>query len=142
LYEIIIPQEKPKQDSNKTHHLDELPNVDKDVVSKMYNAAIPKLEPKQDYKPNSCDIIFETAALIENKQETLEEAAEFWDAKQTILEFEKSSNRPFKKAFEQGAKWQEQRIPSIIEEYLETAFISNEQGYMNPKEWLEQFKKI
>jgi hypothetical protein len=39
------------------------------------------------------------------------------------------------------AKWQEERIPSIIEEYLETAFISKEQGYMNPKEWFEKYKK-
>ena len=43
-YKIIIPQEEP----NKTHHLDELPNMDKDVVLKMYNAAIPKLESKQE----------------------------------------------------------------------------------------------
>jgi hypothetical protein len=72
-YKIIIPQEEPKQDSNKTHHLDELPNVDKGVVSKMYNAAIPKLEPKQEaegkYFADNAD------SIIVMKQETLEEAA-------------------------------------------------------------------
>jgi hypothetical protein len=40
-----------------------------------------------------------------------------------------------------GVIWQSERIPSIIEEYLETAFISKEQGYMNPQKWFEQFKK-
>jgi hypothetical protein len=32
-----------------------------------------------------------------------------------------------------GAKRMQGTIPSIIENYLETAFISKEQGYMNPK---------
>jgi hypothetical protein len=50
-YEIIIPKEEP----NKTHYLDELPNMDKKVLAKMWESAIPKLE---------------------SKQETLEEAAE------------------------------------------------------------------
>jgi hypothetical protein len=40
-----------------------------------------------------------------------------------------------------GVIWQSERIPSIIEEYLETAFISKEQGYMNPQKWFEQQKK-
>ena len=43
--------------------------------------------------------------------------------------------------FIKGAKWKEEQIPSIIEQYLETAFISKEQGYMNPEKWFEQFKK-
>jgi len=72
-WEYDLPQEEPKQDSNKTHHLDELPNVDKGVVSKMYNAAIPKLEPKQEaegkYFADNAD------SIIVMKQETLEEAA-------------------------------------------------------------------
>jgi hypothetical protein len=39
------------------------------------------------------------------------------------------------------AKWQAEQIPFIIEHYLETAFISKEQGYMNPKDWFKQYKK-
>jgi len=70
------------------------------------------------------------------KQETLEEAAE---------NYIKSKNpqwTPYhRKSFIDGAKWMQERIPSIIEQYLETAFISKEQGYINPKEWFEQFKK-
>jgi hypothetical protein len=45
------------------------------------------------------------------------------------------------KCAEFGAKWQQEQIPSIIEQYLETAFISKEKGYMNPKKWFEQHKK-
>jgi len=54
------------------------------------------------------------------------------------------TNREFdlcQKDFIVGAKFQAEQIPSIIEQYLETAFISKEQGYKNPKEWFEQFKK-
>lgn len=43
--------------------------------------------------------------------------------------------------FIEGAKWQAEQIPFIIEQYLETAFISKEQGYKNPKDWFKQFKK-
>jgi hypothetical protein len=43
-YHISLYQNKPKQDSNKTHHLDELPNIDKDAALKMHNDSIPKLE--------------------------------------------------------------------------------------------------
>ena len=45
------------------------------------------------------------------KEETLEEAAESYDAKQTILDFGKpynSTNRPYAKAFIEGAKWQQE----------------------------------
>jgi hypothetical protein len=37
-----------KEEPNKTHYLDELPNTDKDALLKMWNAAMPKLEPKQE----------------------------------------------------------------------------------------------
>jgi len=43
-YKIIIPKEEP----NKTHYLDELPNMDKKVLAKMWESAIPKLESKQE----------------------------------------------------------------------------------------------
>ena len=44
-YKIIIP----KDESNKTHYLDELPNMDREVLAKMWESAIPKLEPKQKH---------------------------------------------------------------------------------------------
>jgi hypothetical protein len=37
----------PKEESNRTHWLDELPNMDKNTLGKMWEAIIPKLEPKQ-----------------------------------------------------------------------------------------------
>jgi len=81
----------------------------------------------------------------EAKQETLEEAAEKFTENlyykvNTVDEFNGEPLAVYN-AFIEGAKWQEEKIPSIIEEYLETAFISKEQGYMNPKDWFEQFKK-
>lgn len=48
-YKIIIPKEEP----SKTHYLDELPNMDRDVLSKMWEAAMPKLEPKQETLDNA-----------------------------------------------------------------------------------------
>ena len=69
-------------------------------------------------------------------KETLEEAAERLAYDST----EANKGFPSMKMFIKGAEWQAERIPSTIEEYLETAFISKEQGYMNPKEWFEQFK--
>jgi hypothetical protein len=93
----------------------------------------------------------------EPKQETLEKVAkskafEFkvdYKPFETDLDYREYAEYGFKKGFLEGAEWQQERtfsfnsnfIPSIIEKYLETAFISKEQGYMNPKEWLEQFKK-
>ena len=68
------------------------------------------------------------------KQETLEEAAE----KYLYISFK---GQDLYDGFIAGAKWQQERIPSIIEQYLETAFISEEKGYMNPIKWFEQFKK-
>ena len=78
-------------------------------------------------------IIAEPLTQEKRKQETLEEAAKkYKDLKLPDDLFD---------GFIAGAKWQAERIPSIIEEYLETAFISKEQGYMNPQKWFEQFKK-
>jgi hypothetical protein len=69
-------------------------------------------------------------------QETLEEAARNTTK---IYVNEREKQTAFLE-FINGAKWQAEKIPSIIEEYLETAFISKEQGYMNPKDWFEKFK--
>lgn len=113
-----------------------------------YKIIIPQEESKQDYKPNSCDIIFETAALIENKQETLEEAVEKY-AKV------KSSSSVFKEAhkkdFIEGANWQAKKMYSEEEMYstlqkLRLVFKSGVQKWQEDFEfdldkWFEQFKK-
>jgi hypothetical protein len=87
-YEIIIP----KKESNKTHYFDELPNMDKEVLVKMWESAMPKLKPKQ---------------------ETLEEAAEKYVEQITTKEFGKPHNAPHRvKTFIDGAKWQAARMYS------------------------------
>jgi hypothetical protein len=73
-------------------------------------------------------------------KETLEDAAEHYanmhqDVSQELGKY------LVKAVFQDGAEWQAEQIPFIIEHYLETAFISKEQGYMNPKDWFKQYKK-
>lgn len=75
----------------------------------------------------------------EAKQETLEGAADRL-AKKYGYYIEGGKVADFVDGVVRGAEWQAERTPSIIEEYLETAFISKEQGYMNPQKWFEQFK--
>jgi hypothetical protein len=101
-----------------------------------YKIIIPQEEPKQDYKPNSCDIIFETAALIENKQETLEEAA----ANLADPNLCKTDN------WIAGAKWQAERMYTY-DELRQIAYNAYCKGQLDePTEgkfnlWIQQFKK-
>jgi hypothetical protein len=69
-------------------------------------------------------------------KETLEEFIE-----EELEGYDEIDFSTYERFIKLGAKWQAERIPSIIEEYLETAFISKEQGYMNPQKWFEQSKK-
>ena len=117
-----------------------------EIISKdkiYYKIIIPQEEPKQEPCDNCGN---DVCCCIIRTQETLEEAAEFWDAKQTILEFEKSSNRPFKKAFEQGAKWQAERMYTY-DELRQIAYNTYCKGQLDePTEgkfnlWIQQFKK-
>ena len=114
-YKIIIPQEEPKQECSQlgTKELN-------DLASAFFAGKLNHL----------------ASAYFggEAKQETLEEAAENMRKKWL------NGNINITNIFIEGANWQAERIPSIIEEYLETAFISKEQGYMNPQKWFEQFK--
>jgi hypothetical protein len=150
-YKIIIPKEEPKQDSNKTHHLDELPNVDKDVVSKMYNAAIPKLEPKQETLEAAMYILQNSTYGAmgkvcdeEPKQETLEEAAENYVIDESYLPIYKEE---CERAFINGAKWQqeqdknkysEEEVYHILCEHTAFLFAG---GKSTLSDWFEQFKK-
>ncbi len=120
---------------------------------------IPKEESKDFLGRTEFDLLKQQAIEEEmeefDKQETLEEAAEKLSkdaykkhsVKDDSLSLDQQIQRSggfivgFKEGMKEGAKWQSERIPSIIEEYLETAFISKEQGYMNPQKWFEQFKK-
>ncbi len=123
-----------------------------EATSYRYKIIIPQEEPKQEYKPNSCDIIFETAALIENKQETLKEAAEKY-ADSIFNSFEtRHENERLIEAFEKGAKWQAERmysekeVYSLLEQSMKDCHLWELEehysgDYKNLKEWFEQFKK-
>jgi hypothetical protein len=123
-YKIIIPKEEP----NKTHYLDELPNMDKEVLAKMWESAIPKLEPKQ---------------------ETIEEAAErmykqYYDGfGEPIWDEGKLFHR--KEGFIEGAKWQagrmysEEEVESLLHKFMQHRH-PDWHGWSTTK-WFEQFKK-
>lgn len=66
-YKIIIPQEE----STKTHYLDEMPNVDKKLLAKMWEDTIPKVDPKREVFLMNAHGVIDTR---EPKQETLQEA--------------------------------------------------------------------
>jgi hypothetical protein len=100
-----------------------------------YKIIIPQEEPKE-FKGRG--IIY----LIgkERKQETLEEAAEKWNEKQTTLEFGKPHNAPNRiKAFINGAKWQAEKMyneKEVLELLRKSHFVEQ-----NIEEWFEQHKK-
>jgi hypothetical protein len=90
----------------------------------------------------------------EPKQETLEEAAEKWNEKQTTLEFGKPHNSPNRiKSFIDGAKWQEKRMYSeedmvnfafdtyyYISKIMEVPFNQISENKLHAIENLKQFK--
>jgi hypothetical protein len=86
---------EPKQETNKTYYLDELPNMNKDVLLKMWNAAVPKLEPKQE-------------TLEESAKDYIENTMKF---SFNSLETKTQANRMLK-CIEFGAKWQAKRMYS------------------------------
>jgi hypothetical protein len=146
-YKIIIPQEEPKQikcycghtitcdceplqeEPNKTHYLDELPNMDKKVLAKMWESAMPKLEPKQ---------------------ETLEEVAEKY-SKEKFFSDQETQIKIGKEGFIAGAKWQAERMYSELEVFINELkdkidsfeYSVNQQSYILEyvDEWFEQLKK-
>jgi hypothetical protein len=106
-----------------------------------YEIIIPQEEHKQGYTPNSCDIIFETAALVENKQETLEEFAErLCPNKQVEYDM-----------ILEGAKWQQEQDKKLYSELIDLlerlTTIYKEDCDLDIKynkkrlEFIEQFKK-
>ena len=128
-YWVSIPNEQiemQQEEPNRTHYLDELPNIDKDVLLKMYNAAVPKLN---------------------TNQETLEEAAEKYSE-----ENGNAYSMGIDDAFEAGAKWQQERMYS--EEEVYELLLKHQSAYRSAvritsplnwsfdiKQWFEQFKK-
>jgi hypothetical protein len=118
-YKIIIPKEEP----NKTHYLDELPNMDKKVLAKMWESAMPKLEPKQ---------------------ETLEEVIKTYCKNK----YGEGYYPDVEKSIEFGAKWQSERMYSeeeVIELLRKYRYDLSSGKTPNigdtTKCWFEKFKK-
>ena len=109
----------------------------------LYKIIIPQEKPKQ-LTDLEIAIKLEEIEREEPKQETLEEYAErfcgipkHWSGQKHKWS---AQDRLLYNTIIESAEWQAEQIPFIIEQYLETAFISKEQGYKNPKDWFEQFK--
>lgn len=141
-YKIIIPQEEPKQYPIGGY----APGY---YSCTCVTCKTEFMGDKRAVQCEPCAIEMVSIKIVENngsyqiekpKQETLEEAADRL-AKKYGYEIEGGKVADFVDGVVRGAEWQAERTPSIIEEYLETAFISKEQGYMNPQKWFEQFKK-
>lgn len=117
-YHIIIPKEEP----NKTHYLDEIPNTNKEVVLKMFEAAIPKLEPKR---------------------ETFEEAAErlYPENWESIMDGYHDSNSYQRESFINGYKLAKERSYSEEEVIAFAQWMYDYKGDINKvEELLKQFK--
>jgi len=114
---------------------------------------------REEYQLNTCDIIFERAALIdieENKQEnTGKEFYESDDAVITVYRQEtiKKAAKSYRsstankmaieqQAFQEGAKWQAERMYSEEEvKDLILKFNNDKPGIYDASEWFEQYKK-
>ena len=124
-YKIIIPKEEPKQEKDDSYIKEQ-----KERRRKLFNL-IDELEEKKLQE--------------EPKQETLEEAAEslFNDFQKENQIIPKNDIRPYKLGFIQGAKWQQERMYSDMQEYAEFCIRCYEKGLpcIIAKDWFEQFKK-
>jgi hypothetical protein len=111
-YKIIIPKEEP----NKTHYLDELPNMDREVLAKMWEATIPRVKPKQ---------------------ETLEE---FINKVDTPADFDQFT---FEEGIRVGVKWQQEQDKKLysVEEVLNLLNDCRGENPIDISKWFEQFKK-
>jgi hypothetical protein len=172
-YKIIIPQEEPKQEykyigecrgNNDNGCFMESPGHDCGCFKR-----IQQEEPKQltdlevaikleeiereEAKLNTCDIIFERAALIdieENKQETLEEEAEkysrevwgvYYDDVHPDIAITQTQGEISVKDFSRGAKWQARRMYSEGEVLQLLLRLQQTESYDNLYDWFQQYKK-
>ena len=112
----------------------------------------PHPEPRKDYYRDGCFKCWQCGKIVvehnnykqetlEQKQETLEEAAErFYPPKTTDLI---CSPKLVRDAFKEGAKWQQERMYSDMQEYAEFCIRCYEKGMpcIIAEDWFEQFKK-
>jgi hypothetical protein len=112
-YKIIIPKEEP----NRTHWLDELPNMDKDILAKMWESAMPKLESKQEiitgYKQDTIQLI-ENRILSEYKKHSTSLPNEW--AKIAAHKIHKSISDKMEKHKQSVEEYEQQGLEKYFEE--------------------------
>ena len=146
-YKIIIPKEKP----NKTHYLDELPNMDREVLAKMWESAMPKLESKQETLEEAAEII----KIINDKLSYKRLKSNLFIASSEAINShllaydstEENKGFPSMKRFIEGAKWQAERMYNEAIEFGKWLDENTQQreyypmSEMTMEELFEQFKK-
>jgi len=156
------PQEEPKQE---TQYLDEMPNVDKKLLAKMWEDTIPRVDPKRgvflmnahgvidtrepkqetlNVKQNTHYVDFSnpnadkisSASTTSFKQATLEEAAEKYAKTAEGIDIPYQNGLYY--GFVEGAKWQQEQIGK-------SEFLQKLRGTLSDAEArrliFEQFKK-
>jgi hypothetical protein len=158
---------EPKQETNKTYYLDELPNMNKDVLLKMWNAAVPKLEPKQEIlEQETCNFCDKTLReqvkgcseitcyrqFLPKQETTLEEVAEKYWKMQYIMALDESTKpyiiqdfiAGYKLAQEQNKKmYSEEEVKSFLDRYRSQFRMDKNINIKQSDfiQWFEQFKK-
>jgi hypothetical protein len=161
VYKIIIPREE-----SDAHSFCETPDskctmnyCDENGCQNRVRYLVDPIEqPKQEYNPNLCDMMFETTSLIDEKetQETIEEVAErLFPIFQRSTPF--GSKYPWtphkeREAFKRGAKWKADRMFSE-EDMREAIRFGFDKGFYSDSsnmvknlrlleyEWFSQFNK-
>jgi hypothetical protein len=137
VYKIIIPREE-----SDAHSFCETPDSkctmnycgENGCQNRVRYLVDPIEQPKQEYNPNLCDMMFETTSLIDEKetQETIEEVAErLFPIFQRSTPF--GSKYPWtphkeREAFKRGAKWKADRMYSN-DDVKHLMIIAFEQGF-------------
>ncbi len=125
IYKIIIPKEEP----NRTHYLDELPNIDKKILSKMWEDVVPELEPKQEK-------LEETIGLKAHEYSMQYVGTDKYTVSMLAIEF----GYHLALEQEQEKSYSEEDMHNLMDEYQNWLFNTNT-VVLTFREWFKQFKK-
>jgi hypothetical protein len=109
-----------------------------------YKIIIPQEEPKQETltyteAAKKEERIFNSTMM--SKQETLEEAAEKYCSNNHAINEDRAAWQDIEFAFNDGAKWQQERMYSETEVLQLLLRLQQTESYDNLYDWFEQFKK-